>query len=154
MCVWANGYIDDLKVKNVGQLSGCIRTLLESYNTNYHLHHLKKLTEYSITEKQFAQVIGKCRMFQYLPTNEKLGIIPLLLGDQQMTNVLKDYYRDESFCRDINGDFNLWKMYNLLTEANKSSYIDSFLDRSVSAYNFVESLKWGLENKSTNWYLN
>ena len=27
----------------------------------------------------------------------------------------------------------LWKFYNLLTGANKSSYIDSFLDRSLNA---------------------
>jgi len=28
---------------------------------------------------------------------------------------------------------NMWKFYNLLTGANKSSYIDSFLDRSLNA---------------------
>jgi hypothetical protein len=27
----------------------------------------------------------------------------------------------------------MWKFYNLLTGANKSSYIDSFLDRSLNA---------------------
>ena len=91
MCVWANGYIDDLRVKNVGQLSACIRTSLESYNSYYHLHHLNKLTEYNITERQFAKVIGKCRIFKHHPVNEKKGMTPLLLGDQQMTNLLKDY---------------------------------------------------------------
>ena len=30
-------------------------------------------------------------------------------------------------------DINMWKFYNLLTGANKSSYIDSFLDRSLNA---------------------
>lgn len=154
MCVFTDGYMGDLKVKNTGQLSACIRTLLTGYNGNYHLHHLTKLTEYNITEQQFAQVIGKCRMFQHLPVDEKKGITPLLLGDQQMTNVLRDYYRDDSFCRDSKGLINLWKVYNLLTSANKSSYIDSFLDRSVSSYNFVESLRWGLEGRSSNWYLN
>ncbi|MHA4915613.1 DUF3871 family protein, partial [Enterococcus faecium] len=65
-----------------------------------------------------------------------------------------DYYRDNSFCRDINGNINLWKVYNLFTGVNKSSYIDSFLDRSVNAYNFVEQIKWALEGNQESWYIN
>jgi len=66
---------------------------------------------------------------------------------------VKDFYKDESFCRDQNESINLWRLYNLFTGANKTSYIDSFLDRSVSAYNLVEEIKWALEGKNS-WYLN
>jgi len=68
--------------------------------------------------------------------------------------VCKDYYRDESFCRNLDGTISLWQLYNLHTGANKSTYIDSFLDRNVNAYSFVEQLRWALEGKNECWYLN
>jgi hypothetical protein len=77
----------------------------------------------------------------------------LAFGDSQLGAVVKDYYRDESFCRAEDGTINLWKLYNLFTGANKSTYIDQFLDRSLRAYSFVEQLRWGLEGKNTNGYL-
>jgi hypothetical protein len=154
MCIWTDGYMSDVKVKNIGQLKAVIRTLLESYNQNFHLHHLNKLVEYSLTEHQFAQLIGRCRMYNHLPNSVKEGITPILFGDQQMNAVVKDFYKNYSFCRDSNGNINLWKMYNLLTGSNKSSYIDSFLDRSVNAYSFTEQLRWALEGRNESWYLN
>lgn len=153
LCVWTDGYMDDLKVKNTDQLSVYIKTLLERYNSGYHLMHLNRLTEYSITEHQFAQLIGRCRMYQHILAFYKADIPPILLGDQQLANVVKDYYRDESFSKDANGNINLWRFYNLLTSANKSSYIDSFLDRSVNAFNLAEQIRYGLEGKEESWYM-
>lgn len=34
----------------------------------------------------------------------------------------------------------MWKFYNLLTESNKSSYIDSFLDRSLTATEIAKGI--------------
>ena len=64
-----------------------------------------------------------------------------------------DFYKDNSFCKDADGNINLWKLYNLFTGANKSTYIDSFLDRSVNAFNLVEQIKYGLNNRRKCWYL-
>ena len=47
-------------------------------------------------------------------------------------SVAKAYINDENF-GSFGNDLNMWKFYNLLTGANKSSYIDSFLDRSLNA---------------------
>jgi hypothetical protein len=154
LCVWSDGYIGDLKVNNSGQLKGAIRTLIEGYNQNLQLFVLSKLAEYSITEKQFAHLIGRCRMYAHLPGEMKNAVNPLLLGDTQINTVVKDYYQDNSLCRGDDGNINLWKLYNLFTGANKSSYIDTFLDRSVNAYRFIEQLRFALENKTTSWYLN
>jgi hypothetical protein len=71
-----------------------------------------------------------------------------------MATVVKDFYKDESFSRDENGNINLWKLYNLFTGTNKSSYIDSFLDRSVNAFNLAEQIRYGLEGKEESWYMN
>ena len=54
---------------------------------------------------------------------------------------VRDFYKDESFCRDRNGNINLWRLYNLFTRVNKNSYIDSFLERSVNAFSLTEEIK-------------
>lgn len=154
MCVWTDGYMNDVKVKSAGMLKGAIRTLLEGYERNFHVSNLQKLAEYSITEKQFANMLGRCRMYNHLPPDIKSNIPSILFGDQQMSSVVKEFYKDTNFCRDDNGNINLWRLYNLFTGSNKTSYIDTFLDRSVNAYNFVEQIKWALEGRGENWYLN
>jgi len=153
LCVWSDGYVEDLKVRHLNQLGGHIKSLIERYNQGFHLYNLKQLCKHSITEQQFAQIVGRCRMYNHLPHHLKVDIQPILFGDQQLSSVVKDFYKDESFCRDDNGNINLWKLYNLFTGANKSSYIDSLLDRSVNAFNLVEQIRYGLENKNTCWYL-
>lgn len=151
--IWSDGYMGDLKVTTIGQLSACIRSLLEQHNAVFQLNQMKMLCDYSLSESQFAHLIGKARMYQHLPKDVQRDIPQLMFGDQQISSVVKDYYRDNSFCRDEQGCINLWKLYNLFTEANKSSYIETFLDKSVNAYHFIEKIRWALEEKSNNWYL-
>lgn len=154
MCVWSDGYVGDLKVKNLEQLVACMRTLFVNYSATSQLQALRKLTGYSLTEQQFAQLIGRCRMYNYLPNASKKDITPLLLGDTQLTSVVKDYYRGDSFCRSDDGNINLWRLYNLFTSSNKTSYIDTFADRTVNAFQFVDELRDALDNKVSNWFLN
>lgn len=154
LCVFSDGYVNDVKVKSLGMLKGAIRTLLEGYERNFHVSNMKKLTEFSITEQQFANLLGRCRMYNHLPAEIKSTIPALLFGENQMSSVVKDFYRDSSFCRDTNGGINLWRLYNLFTGSNKTSYIDTFLDRSVNAFSFVEQIRWALEDQRENWYLN
>ena len=153
MCVWSDGYVDKVRVRSAGMLRAAVMDMMKRYDENNHLQHLKSLANYSLTEEQFAQLVGKCRMFQHLPQEMKRNITPMLFGDQQMGAVVKDFYRDESFCRDENGNINLWRLYNLFTGVNKNSYIDSFLERSVNAFSLSEEIKWALEGRQS-WYLN
>ena len=46
-----------------------------------------------------------------------------------MNKVVRGYFNDAHFGREEDGSISLWNLYNLLTEANKSSYVDGFLDR-------------------------
>ena len=78
----------------------------------------------------------------------------LLMGDSQINQIVRDYYKDESFCRDEQGNINLWRLYNLFTGSNKSSYIDAYAERAVNVYHFVENLRWALEGQEQNWFLN
>jgi Domain of unknown function, B. Theta Gene description (DUF3871) len=154
LCVWSDGYVGDVRVNSIGQLKGAVQTMLNNYNADFHLAEMRRLSKCFITESQFAHLLGRARIYQHLSTVEKEDIPALLFGDNQIGTVCKDYYRDNSFCRDSNGNINLWRLYNLFTGANKSSYIDSFLERGVNAYHFIEQIRFGLEGKASSWYLN
>ncbi len=154
LCVWTDGYMNDLKVKSFGQLKGCINTIYNNYNANYHLSSMRQLCDFCITEQQFANLIGRSRMYQYLPRELQNEIAPLQLGDNQISTIVKDFYKNDSFCKMSDGTINLWRLYNLFTGANKSSYIDNFLDRSASSFQFVDSMRVALKNESSNWFLN
>jgi len=153
LCIWTDGFMDSIEVSSTGMLKACIQNLIERFNVNYQIQQMELLPHYSLTEHQFATLIGKCRMYGHLPQQQKNQIPQLQMGDTQIAAVCKDYYKDNSFCRESNGNINLWKLYNLLTGANKSSYIDNFLDRGVNAYHFVEHIRFGLESKEANWFL-
>ena len=153
LCVWSDGYLADLRVKSLAQLIDGIMDLVNRFAAHQYLRSLRRMADYALTERQFAQLIGRCRLYQYLSTEQKRTIQPLLLSDTQLNTVARDYYRDRAFCRDDNGDINLWRVYNLFTGANKSSYIDTFLDRSLNAYELVTGLSAALEGGSANWYL-
>lgn len=77
----------------------------------------------------------------------------MIFNDSQFSTIAKDYYQEEIFCRDSMGDINLWKVYNLFSQANKSSYIDVFVERNVNALNFTESIQKNMINKSYHWLL-
>lgn len=153
LCVWSDGFTYDIRVKNLNQLKLAIYHLVHSFDAITQLKKMETLQHYALTEHQFAQLIGRCRLYQHLPTNLKQDIPDLQFGDAQVNSVCRDYYRDNSFCRDEKGDINLWRLYNLFTAANKQSYIDTFLDRSVNASTFTGELAYALEHKSTNWFL-
>jgi Domain of unknown function, B. Theta Gene description (DUF3871) len=154
LCVWSDGAQVKLVVKSQGELMDAIMSMISHYNPEQHLRAMQRFTEHNLTEAQFAQVLGRARLYNYLPNEIKKQIPPLLFTDTQLGSVAKDYFQDHSFCRNDTGDINLWRMYNLFTGANKSSYVDSFLERSVNAFEFTNQLQSGLTGGSTNWYLN
>ncbi|MEZ4801157.1 MAG: DUF3871 family protein [Gelidibacter sp.] len=154
MCVSSDGYAGELKVDGVENLQSKLLKILQEYNAEKHLQAMRQLGDYGLSEHQFAQLIGKARLYNYLPKKERSNIPGLQLNDGQVSTVAKDYYQDESFCRNDDGDINLWKVYNLFTQANKSSYIDTFLDRNVNAFNFSKSLVKALnDNENYHWFL-
>jgi Domain of unknown function, B. Theta Gene description (DUF3871) len=154
LCVWSDGAQVKLVVRSQGELMDAIMSMISYYNPEQHLRAMQRFTEHNLTEAQFAQVLGRARLYNYLPNEVKKQIPPLLFTDTQLGSVAKDYFHDQSFCRNDAGDINLWRMYNLFTGANKSSYVDSFLERSVNAFEFTYQLQSGLSGGSTNWYLN
>ncbi|MDR6299899.1 DUF3871 family protein [Mesonia maritima] len=154
LCVSSDGYVEELKADSYENILAKLSKVLENYNAEQHLYKLKQLTNYNLTEHQFAQLIGRARLYNYLPKKVKLEIPSLLLNDGQISTVASDYYKDDSFCKNEDGNINLWKVYNLFTQANKSSYIDTFLTRNVNAFEFSKGLTKALNgSENYHWFL-
>lgn len=155
LCISTDGFKEELKAMSFVDLEDKTLQLFSSYNMHRHLNAMEQLSNYSLTESQFAQLIGKGRLYNFLPKKEKLLLPELLLNDGHLTTVAKDYYQDESFCKNENGDINLWKFYNLLTGSNKTSYLDKFLDRGVNAFDFTTGVSDALDNRNSkhSWFL-
>lgn len=132
LCIFTDGYKDDLRVSNTTELYRAALELFSNYNPAKHLYLMQQLGNTSMSEHQFCQIIGRMRLYQCLPTGYQKALPRMLLTDTQINSVAKAYINDENF-GSFGSELNMWKFYNLLTGANKSSYIDSFLDRSLNA---------------------
>lgn len=153
LSISTDGYKEEIKARTTAELFTRVYQLFAMFNFQSQLNSLRNLADYALTERQFAHLIGRLRMYPYLKGDERTGIPALQLGDSQVNMVIRDYYQDKSFCRDSTGNINLWRFYNLLTGANKSSYIDTFLDRTVNTLMFTQVLLECLKMRRNSWYL-
>jgi hypothetical protein len=144
LCVWTDGIVDDLKVFSVDEITQRTKQMIREFEPQATLDQFERWQNINLTEQQFAEFIGRCRMYLYMPKSEKLGLPRLEFGDGQLNQVVDGYYNDENFSRDSDGSISVWNLYNLFTGANKSSYIDRFLDRSVNAGDIVRNLATAL----------
>lgn len=155
LCVSTDGYQNEIRAMSYLDLEDKMLQVIQAYNANEHLKTMKNLLDYSLSERDFAQIIGKSRLYNYLPKNEKSLIPELLLNDGHINTVAKDYYQDESFCRKPDGDISIWEFYNLLTGSNKTSYIDTFLERGANAFDFSKGISKALSDRDSaySWFL-
>ena len=153
MCIFTNGYKDDLRVSNTSELYRAALELFNSYNPAKHLHLMQSLGNTSMSEHQFCQILGKMRLYQCLPSGYQKSLPRMLITDTQINSVAKAYINDENFSS-FGNELNMWKFYNLLTGANKSSYIDSFLDRSLNATEMAVGINSALHgDEKYKWFI-
>ena len=154
LCISTDGYKEEIRVMSHLELLQQVVTLFQLYNATRHLQLMKSLTQRSLTEHQFAQMIGKTKLYQCLPPKERKLLPNLELTDSHINIIARNYYRDKDFGRDGNHVINLWNVHNLFTSANKGSYIDTFLGRSVNATEFVSGLSEALNgNNGYRWFI-
>lgn len=153
LCISTDGLKSEIRISSIAELQEAIQTLILNYNEEAHLGNMERMSKYSLKEEQFAHLIGKMKMYHFLNKKDKQGKFPLQLTDSQISTVVKDYFTDNNFCRNENEMIDLWSIYNLFTEANKSSYIDNCLERNVNAYEFMQNIGNSLQNGTYNWFL-
>jgi len=154
LCMSTDGLNADIRVSSVSELKEKIYDLIQQFDKERFLGNMERMSKYSLDELQFGHTIGKMKMYTHLNKAEKVDKLTLLMNDNQIGTVVKNYYEDPNFSRSQNGDINLWEFYNLMTDANKSSYIDSNLERNANAFEFVTGLADSLQNQTANWFLN
>ena len=153
MCIWTDGLKDEIKVTNLQSLGATIHELISGYNAKENLLQMAEFATSYITEHQFAQLIGKSKLYNYLPTSDKKLLPNFQFLDCHINSIAQDYYSDQSFCRSSDGTINLWNLYNLFTGANRNSYIDKYLTRGVNASQFVSSLHNALRSNEKFWFI-
>lgn len=155
LCVSSDGFVEELKASTLEELFKKTFSMVESYQAEKQLQLMRQFVQYNLTEHQFAQFIGRCKLYQALPKMQKKLIPQLSFNDSQFNTVVNDYYHDESFCKNELGDINIWKLYNLFTQANKSSYIDTFLQRNLNAMEISQGLMEAMDSPISkyDWFL-
>jgi hypothetical protein len=154
LCISTDGLLGSIAIKNIDQLKMYAKLLFEQFNYGLLITSLKGLAQQEISENKFATLVGRCRMYNHLSRSVQNNVPLMQFGEVQMGNVVSNYYKNENFSKQADGSISLWKLYNLFTGANKSSYIDSFAYKAVNAFSFVYGLKTAIEQKEDHWFLN
>ena len=155
MCVSTDGFKSELKVMDVHSLFNAAIQLFQEYNAAKHLYYMGAFKDSYMTEHQFAQFLGKSRLYQYLPLEQKKRLPQMLMTDTQVSIMAKSFYSDDNFSLpDNQGEISMWNFYNLLTGANKTSYIDNFLDRAYNATQLADGLNKALyRDNEYSWFI-
>ena len=153
LCVYTDGYLGNLEVSSTSDLFRSVLEMFNRYDPAKHIHLMQTLGNSYLTEHQFAQILGKMRLYLCLPQGYQKSVPRLLITDTQINSVAKAYIQDENF-GGFGGDLSMWRFYNLLTGANKSSYIDSFLDRSLNATEVAQGINMALHgDERYSWFI-
>lgn len=153
LCVYTDGYLGNLEISSTSDLFRSVLEMFNRYDPAKHIHLMQTLGNSYLTEHQFCQILGKMRLYQCLPQGYQKSVPRLLITDTQINSVAKAYIQDENF-GGFGGDLSMWRFYNLLTGANKSSYIDSFLDRSLNATEVAQGINMALHgDERYSWFI-
>lgn len=148
LCVSTDGFLADLRVSSNLELLEKAVELFQSFQVDRQLQNMQDLQGYHLNHDQFAHLVGRAKQYLNLPKELKKEKIEFPLGDSQLSQMIREYY--------ANGEestISLWDYYNLMTSANKSSYIDSHLDRVVQSFSFTKSLANAIDSGKSSWYL-
>ena len=156
LCLWTDGYKQDQRAMSTAEIYRGVLELLQQYDWARHIHLMKSLGEVSLSEHQFALLLGRMRLYNYLPTYKQRTIPELLITDSMVNNIAKQYIRDANFKANGEGELSMWNFFNLMTGAVKNgSYIDSFIQRQVNATDIALGLTATLKGTDStySWFL-
>lgn len=67
LCISTDGYKEEIRIMSRLELLQQVVALFQRYNATKHLQLMNNFNQYSLTEHQFAQLIGKSKLYQCLP---------------------------------------------------------------------------------------
>ena len=133
-------------------------TLFQSFNIEKNLMELEMLKNVTLTQDQFCQILGRLRLYNVLPTQEKKALPQIILGDSIINAATREYISNPNFgSQRIDGAITAWQFLNLLNEAAKTSYPDLFLERNANCTEFATGIAnaiIGDDSQGFSWFLN
>jgi len=66
LCISSDGFSNTIRIASTAELEGKMIELFTGYNKEKHLGNMELMSNYYLTEKQFAHFVGKSRMIIYL----------------------------------------------------------------------------------------
>jgi len=155
LCISTDGYKTEIRVMSIQELFNAVMMLFQQYNAAKHLHIMSSFKNSYLSEHQFAQLIGKSKLYHCLPNSVKKTLPSFEFGDNHINAVAKAYYNDDNFKIEKGAAaINLWNVYNMFTGANKNSYIDNLLDRSLNATDMITGINKALQgDNECRWFI-
>ena len=81
-----------IEVMDLKQLYQHVMELFSQFNPAKDIHLMQTLSNTYLTETQFAQIVGRMRLYQAIPQGLSRRIPRLLITDSQINNVCRGYY--------------------------------------------------------------
>lgn len=132
--------------------------LFQQFNIEKNLHQLEMLNQVMLSQEQFCQILGRLRLYNVLPTQEKKSLPQIILGDSIINAATREYISNPNFGIQSSGDtISCWQLMNLLNEAAKTSYPDLFLERNANCTEFATGIAnaiIGDDSQGYRWFLN
>lgn len=116
------------------------------------LQLLENLQNTEISEEQFCQIIGRMRLYQFLPSTEQKQLPSLNIGDQAVNALVKNYLSDPNFSRKPGEAYTCWNLMQNANEAVKQAYIDKWIDRNQNCTDFAIGIQKALTGNDTEGY--
>ena len=116
------------------------------------LEELENLRNTEISEEQFCQMIGRMRLYQALPSSQQKELPQLIIGDQAVNQMVRNYVSDPVFGKKKGEDISAWNLMQLANSAVKQSYIDKFIDRNQNCTDFAIGIQKAINGNDTEGY--
>lgn len=158
LCLTCDGYSGTIDCMSEADIMQKSMELFNAFNPNKEntLQLLENLHTTQISEDLFCKIIGRMRLYQYLPNNEQRQLPLLTIGDQAVNAMVKNYVTNPNFGKKT-GEITCWNLLQFANEAVKASYIDSWLDRNKNCTDFAIGIQKAINGEDTegySWFLN
>lgn len=157
LCVFGDAMIDKLEVMSAVEIYQRAAELFQGFDPELNRLRLESLGRTYMDTETFCHIIGRLRLYEALPAAQRnqLGLPQIILGDQAINAATKNFVSNPNFGLGDRDKISCWDFMNLLTESNKSAYVDRFLAREVNATDVSFGIQKALNEEQTpyQWFL-
>lgn len=159
LCLTCDGFSGTIECMTEADIMQKALELFNAFNPKKEetLNTLENLQSTEIPEKLFCKIIGRLRLYQFLPVSKQKNLPSLEIGDQAVNAMVKGYVSNPDFGKNSGENITCWNLLQLSNEAAKSAYIDRWLERNRNCTDFALGIQRAIEGNDTegyDWFLN